>query len=203
MRLLTLDAALGPASVAVVEGDAVVGVAGAADAKGLADLFIGLERDGHLSGLDGVAVTVGPGSFTGLRSALSLAGGYCAASGLALIPVTLAEAFAAALPNRGARSLWVAVDSRRDRLFLDRGDGMRAVALASIALPAGAIAVAGDAAREVAAALAARGADVMLTDARRPRPRDIALAARRRRSGELPPLPLVPLYVDPPAARLP
>jgi tRNA threonylcarbamoyladenosine biosynthesis protein TsaB len=63
--------------------------------------------------------------------------------------------------------------------------------------------VAGDAAAAVAARLAARGADVMLTDARLPIARHVAVAAERRFRGELRPLPAQPLYVDPPEARLP
>ena len=70
-------------------------------------------------------------------------------------------------------------------------------------MPEGGVALAGDAARAVAAWLAARGADVLLTDVREPRPRDIARAALRRLAGGLPALEAVPLYVDPPAVRLP
>ena len=63
--------------------------------------------------------------------------------------------------------------------------------------------MAGDAAAAVAARLAARDADVMLTDARLPIARHVAVAAERRLRGELQPLPAQPLYVDPPEARLP
>jgi len=44
---------------------------------------------------------------------------------------------------------------------------------------------------------------VMLTDARRPLPRHIALAGQARHAGRLAPLAAQPLYVDPPEARLP
>ncbi|MBV9812082.1 MAG: hypothetical protein JO326_04990 [Acetobacteraceae bacterium] len=63
--------------------------------------------------------------------------------------------------------------------------------------------MAGDAAIAVAAALAARDDDVMLSDARLPWPRHIALAAVRRIAGELPRLAPLPLYIDQPEARLP
>jgi len=43
----------------------------------------------------------------------------------------------------------------------------------------------------------------MLTDARLPTPRHVAMAGARRLAGELPPLAAQPLYVDPPEARLP
>jgi hypothetical protein len=63
--------------------------------------------------------------------------------------------------------------------------------------------LAGDAAPAVAAWLAARDIDVMLTDARMPIARHIAVVAERRLAGALPPLTAQPLYVDPPEARLP
>jgi hypothetical protein len=44
---------------------------------------------------------------------------------------------------------------------------------------------------------------VMLTDARLPLGRHIALVAARRFQGLLRPLPAEPLYVDPPEAKLP
>jgi hypothetical protein len=43
----------------------------------------------------------------------------------------------------------------------------------------------------------------MLTDARLPAARHVAMAAVRRLAGELAPLAPQPLYVDPPEARLP
>jgi len=69
--------------------------------------------------------------------------------------------------------------------------------------PDGPVAVAGDAAIAVAARLAAREVDVMLTDARLPLARHIALVGARRAAGELPPRAAQPIYVDPPEARLP
>ena len=81
----------------------------------------------------------------------------------------------------------------------------RSCACALDALPpaAGPVAVAGDAAVAVAARLAARDTDVMLTDARLPTARHVAMVGARRLAGELPPLAAQPLYVDPPEARLP
>ena len=160
-------------------------------------------RGAGAAGLDAVAVTIGPGSFTGLRAALALAHGIAFGASCALVPVSLAEVFAEALPRGGGRALWTAIDSRRGRVFLDAGAGFHAYALDALPATEGRVAIAGDAAIAVAAELATRGDDVMLSDARLPWPRHVALAAAKRMSGELPPLPALPLYVDPPEARLP
>ena len=63
--------------------------------------------------------------------------------------------------------------------------------------------MAGDAATSVAARLAARDADVMLTDARLPLVRHVAVVAEQRLTGHAAAAAAQPLYVDPPEARLP
>lgn len=149
-----------------------------------------------------VAVTVGPGSFTGLRSAIALAQGYATAAGLPLLGVPVGEAFAAAFPALH-RPLWVALRARRDRLFIVREGRAEAFADAAIPRPDGPVALAGDTAREVAARLAAAGHDVLLTDGRLIDPVWVARAALAREASGLPPHPAMPLYVDAPEARLP
>jgi len=149
-----------------------------------------------------VAVTIGPGSFTGLRNAIALAEGFSAASGLKLLGVTVAEAFAAAFPALH-RPLWVAIRARRDRLFLLRNGTAEAYADADIPRGRVPIALAGDAAREVAARLAAAGQDVLLTNARLLDPVWVARAALARFAADLPPHPVQPIYVDPPEAKPP
>ncbi|MBV9782504.1 MAG: tRNA (adenosine(37)-N6)-threonylcarbamoyltransferase complex dimerization subunit type 1 TsaB [Acidisphaera sp.] len=205
MRILALDAALAACSAGVVVDDVLRASRRADAGRGHASLLppmasAVLEEAGAV---DLIAVTVGPGGFTGLRAALSLAHGIGLGLGVPVIGVTVGEALADALPRLGGRALWVAIDSRRDRVFLDREGSVEAWALPALPRPDGPVAVAGDAASAVAAALAACGADVMLTDARGPLPRHVAVVARRRYQGELPPLAAQPLYVDPPETRLP
>lgn len=153
--------------------------------------------------LDLIGVTVGPGSFTGVRAGLALAHGIALAAGVTLVGVTVGEALADALPHLGGRRLWSAIDNRRGRVFLERDGLVAACALDALPRAGGPVAVAGDAAISVAARLAARGDDVMLTDARLPAPRHVAEVAARRLAGALPARDAQPLYVDPPEARLP
>ncbi len=149
-----------------------------------------------------VAVTIGPGSFTGLRTAISLAQGFAAAAGGPLLGVTVAQSYAAAFPVLH-RPLWVAIRARRNRIFLIRDGVAEAFADADLPRTRQPVAVAGDAANEVAAVLAAAGGDVMLTNARRLDPVWVAHAALARQAAGLPAQAAQPVYVDPPEAKLP
>jgi tRNA threonylcarbamoyl adenosine modification protein YeaZ len=151
--------------------------------------------------LDAVAVTIGPGSFTGLRSAIALAQGLAAGT-CEIVGVTVAEALRHDITETD-RAIWVAIDSRRGRIFLDTGAELRPILLTELPTPNGPVALAGDAALGTAATLAAKGHDVRLTDARLPHAISVAAVALRRLRGELPPLAAMPLYVDAPEAKLP
>ena len=209
MRILALDAALARCAAAVVVDGEVLAARQTAATQGHAALLPVMARDVlaeagiDAASLDLVAVTVGPGSFTGIRAGLALAHGIALAAGVPVIGVTVGEALADSLPHLGERRLWVAIDSRRGRVFLERGGTVVTTPLDALPVPDGKVAVAGDAAAAVAARLAARDADVMLTDARLPMARHVAMAAACRFRRVLPPLPAQPLYVDPPEARLP
>ncbi len=210
MLILGLDASLARCSAAVLADGVVRAERCEEGSRGYATVLPALVREAlreaglHAAALDGVAVTVGPGSFTGIRAALALAHGIALAVGRPALGVTVAEALAEAVPERGGRALWVAIDSRRDRVFLWRGDGaFLPVALDALPCPQEPVAVAGDAAVAVVAGLLARGADVMLTDARMPLARHVAAVGARRLAGGLAPLAAQPLYIDPPEARLP
>jgi tRNA threonylcarbamoyl adenosine modification protein YeaZ len=204
MRILALDAAMARCSAAWVVDGGVIASGQAASGRGqqsaLALMAAGIMADQPAP--DAVAVSVGPGSFTGLRSAIALAHGL-AAGICPVIGVTVAEALAEAVGALRGRTLWTAIDSRRGRIFLDADGALRAVDLADLPQPSGPVAVAGDAANAVAAILAGRGCDVWLTDVRLPHAEDVAAVAWLRLTGALPPLAAQPLYVDPPEAKLP
>ena len=210
MLILGLDASLARCSAAVLADGVVLAERCQEGGRGYATALPTLARETlreaglQAAALDGVAVTVGPGSFTGIRAALALAHGIALAVGRPVLGVTVAEALAEAAPRRDGRALWVAIDSRRSRVFLHRGDGdFVAVALDALPRPDGPVAVAGDAADAVASLLGARGADVTLSDARLPLARHVAAVGAARLAGALAPLAAQPLYIDPPEARPP
>jgi tRNA threonylcarbamoyl adenosine modification protein YeaZ len=206
MVILALDAALARCSATLVDGGRVVAarrVEGARGQMALAGMVQAVLAGVDPSGLDGVAVTVGPGSFTGLRSAIALAHGVALGAGSPVVGVSVAEALAAGAVGLMGRALWVAIDTKRGRVFLTREGVAESVALDDLPHPGGPIAVAGDAAIAVFARLAARGCDVMLSDARLPDGGAIAAVGARRLRGEIGPLAAQPLYIDPPEAKLP
>lgn len=202
--ILALDAALSGCSAGVVGPGGILAERRAVGAHGQVAALPAMaqavlsQADVAPARLAMVAVTIGPGSFTGIRAALSLAHGIAIAAKVPLVGVTVGEALA--VPDCG-RLQWVAVDTRRGRVFLDRGTSIATVALDALPDPPGPVSLAGDAAIAVASRLAARGADVLLLPGRMPTPAGIA-AAGRRRVGAGPDLrPVQPLYVDPPEAR--
>lgn len=149
-----------------------------------------------------IAVGTGPGSFTGLRTSISLAQGYAAGANIPLWGVPADAAFAVPFPQLH-RPLWVVLRARKGRIFLLRDGTAAAFADTDIPRPPGPIALAGDAAAEITALLAARGADVLLTNARAIDPGWTARAAQARLAAGLAPLPAQPAYIDPPEAKLP
>ena len=209
MRILALDSAVARCSATIVaDGEMIAGLQRDLE-RGHASVLPVLTQDClrhaglDATALDLIAVTIGPGSFTGIRGGVALAQGIAVAAGRPLIGVTVGEALADSLPLLGGRTLWCATISRRGRIFLEVGDQVASLGLTELPNPTGPIAVAGGAAADVASRLAARGCDVMLTDARLPTGRHIAQVAERRHRGVIRALPAEPLYVDPVEAKLP
>jgi tRNA threonylcarbamoyladenosine biosynthesis protein TsaB len=130
--------------------------------------------------LDLVAVTVGPGSFTGIRVGLAGARGIALATGARLIGVTSFEAVAAAVVRRDSdrdRFLLVALESRRSDLYVQFFDprcdpigGPAAIMPSDLGgavnatIGAAPLSVAGDAAQRAALALAERPDMPILTE---------------------------------------
>ena len=190
MIVLVLDAALDGCLAGVVSDTRLIAERREGGNRGSAAALPGLAAKvlEGVGNLDAVVVTVGPGSFTGVRAAVALAQGLGLAAGIPVIGVTVGEAIRAEAPRQ--RSVWVAVDSRRGQVFLDDGTAVVTTALEALPTPTGAIAVGGDAAILVGCRLAAAGVDVLLLDVRRPGSLGIAAAGTRSIRAA------VPLYVD-------
>ena len=219
MLILALDAALARCSVALLRDGVVLAERRAAAARGHAALLppmvqaVLAEAGVAATDLAAVAAVVGPGGFTGIRTAQALAEGLALGAGVAVVGVTTGEALAEAVPpeQRAGREVWAVIDNRRGRVMLERFaagsllplGGPEVLDEADLPRPPGPVAVAGDAALGVAARLAARGANALLSASRLPDAAAAARVARRRLAGEVPPLVAQPLYVEPPAVRQP
>ncbi len=213
VKLLGIDTALNACSVAIIDGDRTLACLVSAGGKGNAERLLPLleqarlEAGIELAQLDGIAATIGPGSFTGIRTALATA----RALGLALkIPVwgiTTTETLAAAAAQPGLNTVAV-IDAKRDELYLQcfAADGVALdepqllnIADAPGILPAGPAVLVGSGSALLKTA--AQRDDLQLSSVSPdPDPVRVArLATRRPRPATAP----APLYIRPPDAKLP
>lgn len=132
MKVMVIDTALGACVAGVFTGEAdasppyALGMRAEVMAKGHQERLGGLARDaaaeaGGFGGIDRIGVTVGPGSFTGLRVGLAFALGLGAALDRPVIGVSTLDALAASAPIGGLVA--AVIDARRGqayaRLFRD------------------------------------------------------------------------------------
>ena len=82
--------------------------------------------EGGFESLDRVAVTVGPGSYTGLRVGISAARGIGLAAGVPVVGVATLSAFLAPLMAGDSRGLFTQRHRREARPHLHPGDRVRA-----------------------------------------------------------------------------
>ena len=128
--MLALDTASTSGGVALVRGRAVLGeeswqVGGQQTSEVLPAAVRLWERAGITAAdLDAVAVSAGPGSYTGLRVGFSLAKGMALARGLPVVAIPTLEAVAYQHRDAAAR-LCAVVDAGRGQLYVarfERGD---------------------------------------------------------------------------------
>jgi tRNA threonylcarbamoyladenosine biosynthesis protein TsaB len=171
--------------------------------------------------LDGIAVAVGPGGFTGIRVGLGAAHGIALALQVRLIGVTSFAAVVAGLAEAASataisRAVLVALDSRREDLYVQLFDRATIEPLATPAavLPealadyvagfsgATPLLIAGDAADMAAAAFRDRF-DVSIAAGSAPDARGVLAAALRQIARDPADSPARPLYLRPPDVTLP
>ncbi|MCG6207389.1 tRNA (adenosine(37)-N6)-threonylcarbamoyltransferase complex dimerization subunit type 1 TsaB [Rhodopseudomonas sp. HC1] len=138
MLILAIDTALEACSAAVLDTDANRLLASESEPmqRGHAEALVPmLARVMQASGLgfadlDRIAVTTGPGSFTGLRVGLSAARGIALAADKPVVGLTTLSAYAAPLVSeRDDTPILSAIDARHDHVYyqLVSGNGTRLV----------------------------------------------------------------------------
>ncbi len=127
MRVLAIDTALHACSAALLDTSdgALLAHHSRPMAQGHAEALIPLlaeimkEAGCSFRKLDRIAVTVGPGSFTGLRVGISAARGLSLAASIPAVGLSTLAAFAAPhLARRSAKVIVSAVDARHGRVYL-------------------------------------------------------------------------------------
>ncbi len=209
MKILGVDTALGACSAAVMDGQTVLAHCLEEMPRGHAERIAPMveavmaEAGIGFAALDRLAVTTGPGTFTGQRVGLAFMRGLRLALDKPLIAVTTLEAMAAATQQTRAAAIH---DAKRDEAYLllwEKGETVFEPAVMSFAdaiekiRSFGPCTLAGTGAPAAASALGARFA---LSDIRQPDALWVAHLARTRPAPDGPP---APLYLRAPDAKLP
>ena len=211
MKLLAVDTALGGCSVALLDGDRILAHTFEAMDRGHAERLAPMVQEAmgaaEFSSLTHLAVTTGPGTFTGQRVGLAFMRGLRLALKLPLTGVTTLDIMAlAAMDETGLAKAAVIHDARREEAYLLLRDGGD-VALQPCVMGFGAAverirafgpcALAGTGGRSAKDLL---GADFTLSGIRQP---DALWAARLAKSLPVPNTAPGPLYLRAPDAKLP
>jgi tRNA threonylcarbamoyladenosine biosynthesis protein TsaB len=134
MLILAIDTALDACAAAVLDTGTSRLIARESQpmkrghAEALMPLIARVMKEAGLpfAALDRVAVTAGPGSFTGLRVGLSAARGFALATGKAVVGLTTLSAYAAPVVSEsGEHPVITAIDARHDHVYFQavNGDG--------------------------------------------------------------------------------
>jgi len=134
MLILAIDTALDACAAAVLDTEAgrLIAQESMAMKRGHAEALMPLiarviEASGiGFAGLDRIAVTTGPGSFTGLRVGLSAARGIALAANKPVVGLTTLTAYAAPVVSEtGEHPIISAIDARHDHVYFQvvSGDG--------------------------------------------------------------------------------
>ena len=122
MRTLVIDTALNRLTVAVHDDDRPVHVDSQNLSKGHQEVLAGRVRTalaevGGVGRVDRIGVTIGPGSFTGLRVGMALAQGLATAAACPLVGLSTLDALALSV-DAGAEPVVAVIDARRGQVYL-------------------------------------------------------------------------------------
>lgn len=121
--LLAIETASVPGSIALFSPDGLVEfcpLASTGRSRALAqDIGSLLERHGGVEGLSAIGLSIGPGSFTGIRVGVSFAKGFAVAREIVVIPVSTLEAIAAGMARARpeSRTFLVLTDARGGEVY--------------------------------------------------------------------------------------
>jgi tRNA threonylcarbamoyladenosine biosynthesis protein TsaB len=145
MRVLALDAATEACSVALLSGDELISrfaEGGRSHAQQVLDMVEAVlaEAAVSLSTLDGIAASIGPGAFTGVRISVAVAQGLAFGAGLRVVPVSTLEALAFQVIRSGAGHSLACLDARMGEVYwgcfaADLARGLTATCPASVGPP--------------------------------------------------------------------
>lgn len=145
MRILALDTATEACSVALLTDDSLVGrfeEVGRRHAERILGMVDAVLREAGiaLAALDGIAASVGPGAFTGVRISVSVAQGLAFGAALPVVAVNTLEALALQAMRGGARQVMACLDARMGEIYwgcftADAGRGLRACGAPAVAAP--------------------------------------------------------------------
>jgi tRNA threonylcarbamoyladenosine biosynthesis protein TsaB len=122
MRVLALDTATEACSVALLTDNGLVGQFAEVE-RGHAEQILGMvhavlaEAEVSLSMLDGIAASVGPGAFTGVRISVAVAQGLAFGASLPVVPITTLEALALQVMDAGAQHALACLDARMGEVY--------------------------------------------------------------------------------------
>jgi len=217
MKILAVDTALGACSAAVTDGEEILSHIFEPMARGhaeaLAPMVERAMRDARLAfcALDRLAVTTGPGTFTGQRVGLAFMRGLRLSLNKPLCGVTTLEAMAAAAMDITDVNFAATLhDAKRGEFYFQMSSRAAAIsppqigtleeASRMISANTRKIALAGTGANPASSLLAARGVEAIVTGIAEP---DALWVARLARRAPLPDEPVRPLYLRAPDAKLP
>ncbi len=214
MKILAVDTALGACSAALLQGNRVLArrfvTMERGHAEALAPMVEETMREAGLSFqvLDRLAVTIGPGTFTGQRVGLAFMRGLRLALGKPLVGVTSLAAMAEqALTETGASCAAAIHDARRGEVYLEVLSPPLSARLltfteacSTLSGLRGKIVLAGTAAARAAKALQTSGLEMLVSAIVVPDSVWVARLAARMEPGESAPRPL---YLRAPDAKLP
>ncbi|MEZ5862651.1 MAG: tRNA (adenosine(37)-N6)-threonylcarbamoyltransferase complex dimerization subunit type 1 TsaB [Geminicoccaceae bacterium] len=128
MRLLAFDTAGDGCSAGCFAGTELLAIERFAGATGHAERLVPMlaavlaDAGWDMADLEALAVTIGPGSFTGIRTGLAAARGLALARRLPVWPVSSLAALAAVAGSADGLPIAVVLDARRGQVFLQRFD---------------------------------------------------------------------------------